>query len=610
MALTATPVQASASLASITELSGYADGALVTGEIVFLFGVGYLTLNRASVATVDNINTFATNSGSGRWILLVSTVANPTISVATTALLTSSIEDAGLAQGATIYVASIQEYVTLDKTSTATAARIAFLTKSGTGRWIRQSRTTLGWVSQTTWYVDATNGNDDNSGATTLLPLQTVNELTKRLVSLIGGITYTVNLLSDIPKTDDATFDIQVIPNGASLIPTLTINGFRTLVRSGTVTAATQANYASNSACFATIQDGAISWASDIGSFIVSGTHGGWIVKDQGAGTARVNAWWNDSTRSTVVPATAPSAAAAYSVYSLSKWRPNIQGDFNCCTVIFNNINFDAPGCQGTTGLVAYRSVNSVNFFACKFSDEGVATEGGGISSVSRSLGASEDREFSLIQCLLRKTITDSFAMFLNGRMSITTGTCFLNIYIILGQRGFCLPWISSCLLQSSVMSVSISTVNNSSYIPRVHLGDFSSGLTANGLAIMDCNLITGSYGTINFGLYIGLGANVHSNGALVGNAGAGFYGVVINEGATLTTDQDVNPIVTGALGDFLCGDLTTHLPPLRTLTTFGGATAPVPVACTTWATWAASPFSRNVVADTNLSKIVLAKYS
>jgi collagen triple helix repeat protein len=152
----------------------------------------------------------------------------PTLtSVANIAAL-SAIDDSLFSSGTTVFVGnpanavpSVLDYFWLDKTSTLPVDGITVVpTLSGTGRWLRLNISNIAWRTQTTWFVDSTNGNDENTGADSGHPLKTVPELIERrwgsrqLVGVAGSTT-TINFITSSPP-EQITGHVRMVP-GASL---------------------------------------------------------------------------------------------------------------------------------------------------------------------------------------------------------------------------------------------------------------------------------------------------------------------------------------------------------------------------------------------------------
>jgi len=109
-----------------------------------------------------------------------------------------------LPDGAIVYVQSVKAYFQLDKASTETADGISVVAAFGGGRWYRKPSDFAGispWLQQTTWYVDAVDGDDENTGLTSGVPIKTFAELRRRFGDdpLIDQ-TYHVFMLSDVPE--------------------------------------------------------------------------------------------------------------------------------------------------------------------------------------------------------------------------------------------------------------------------------------------------------------------------------------------------------------------------------------------------------------------------
>lgn len=101
-----------------------------------------------------------------------------------------------------------------------------------------------GYELQTAWYVDATNGNDSNSGLTSDTAIKTFKELANRLNGENISQTTTVNLLSAVyPMTDLFELDIKLSGDNTQLL----INGSGAISQTArTLTSVTAPNAASN----------------------------------------------------------------------------------------------------------------------------------------------------------------------------------------------------------------------------------------------------------------------------------------------------------------------------------------------------------------------------
>lgn len=91
----------------------------------------------------------------------------------------------------TAYVQTVRAYYNYDSTSALTADGITVVTATGGGRWLRNSEPSLSWAYQATWFIDATNGNDENTGATSGAgatgPLKHWAELQRRIDTRFGA---------------------------------------------------------------------------------------------------------------------------------------------------------------------------------------------------------------------------------------------------------------------------------------------------------------------------------------------------------------------------------------------------------------------------------------
>lgn len=152
------------------------------------------------------------------------------------------------------------------------------------------------WGIQPVWYVDPRNStglaSDDNVGDTALNPLLTMTELAFRLSRpTIIRVPPTVNMLSAGTANDGFFYDLALdtdydYPAGVDIV------GFATELATGTLTAATPQNPATNA--YETITIAGFDWTPYVGKRVrvVSGTNVGacgWVAKAVSTGVAVVS---------------------------------------------------------------------------------------------------------------------------------------------------------------------------------------------------------------------------------------------------------------------------------------------------------------------------------
>jgi hypothetical protein len=153
----------------------------------------------------------------------------------------------------------------------------------------------------TDWFIDASTGNDADTGITAATALRTHAELEKRInaggklltppVGLSGLRITTVNILTDLPDTDPINLDGVVLGKDAYL---LYKGGVASTDRTETFTDVVAMNPASNQPF--EVKDTAMSgaWQDDLGRRIriTTGARNNtimWVAKDLGANQARVS---------------------------------------------------------------------------------------------------------------------------------------------------------------------------------------------------------------------------------------------------------------------------------------------------------------------------------
>lgn len=123
--------------------------------------------------------------------------------------------------GAVCFVQTTQAYYAyVPARAPAVVNQISVLSTAGNaaGGWQRIGFPNQVWLKQTSWFVDASAGNDENSGKTAILALKTVQELWWRVTAgtgvwVVPGVSVTVNVV-DASAGDTMMFSCSA-PDGA-----------------------------------------------------------------------------------------------------------------------------------------------------------------------------------------------------------------------------------------------------------------------------------------------------------------------------------------------------------------------------------------------------------
>jgi hypothetical protein len=259
----------------------------------------------------------------------------------------TALDDAAFAEGANVAVASVRDFFELDKTSTLTVDGVTVLaTASGSGRWLRRSVPSLAWVSQTTWHINASTGDDENDGNTAGTALATHAELVRRIGDLPVMDFVFVNIDSDL--TEDIQMPFRCITEGGQLVGAMLYSGTTSVVRSGTFTAGTQdwvhTPQASRQEGLV-VQSGLGSWERAIGQRIrvTSGPSTdavSWVLSNTAADTARVSTWMDINTFGGVA---GPSSGDDYDIEQLPVITGSITAE-GAAVISFNSIAVEQPG--------------------------------------------------------------------------------------------------------------------------------------------------------------------------------------------------------------------------------------------------------------------------
>lgn len=253
-------------------------------------------------------------SGSPTLVSILQAISGGSNTVADLAAL-SALDDTKLDDGSLVPVETLHDGFFLDKASTATVDGITIVaTKSDVGRWHRSNLTSNRWLSQATWYINATTGDDENDGSNGN-QLKTLNEFLRRTGTGTLPQFTIINVETDLDEPGGYVFR-------GDYSSFLQIIGTRTVIGTGTLTSVQLWDDTQVPGQDGQLVDTGIptSWTAsgylDKMLVMTAGASAGgtaWIVKDLGSTTARFSPMYSDAF--TVVDPTADT----YEVVGLSK---------------------------------------------------------------------------------------------------------------------------------------------------------------------------------------------------------------------------------------------------------------------------------------------------
>jgi hypothetical protein len=435
----------------------------------------------------------------------------------------------------------------------AVADGITVIASASGFRWLRQLDPHPVWTAQLAWEY-STAGTLEASGVPGS-PVASVAEIFRRL-RRVDTSPYVITLLSPVAAADRARLTMDYTMAGAIDGTSFTFLGARTVLFSGAFTATSATVPATNSQ--ATVTDVTMGWAANLGRHVVmtSGPALGAtsvVLRDLGAGVARVSEWIFEATG--IFSAT-PIPADTFNVVSETSWAAplQLQGTDTVKTVVV----FDK--CQIDTTLVTPRAID-LRFVGCRFVNAINVPLLGGIeclftgcawffAAVTRFLFAVVGR----VDCTGGGAVNARFETLAFGslrmnRLVINGGNVRTHVSVNPGPGG----------------QILVPTGNN--------LGIFDS--PAGEPAIL-----------------LHRGTMMSIQGTLYGSGNA-TYGAVVKNNGRLMIATGITPTITGTSGDVQLDEAATAMPSLEPA---AGLVLPALSALTTWAHWAAAPFSRNVM--------------
>lgn len=579
------PSNVSTSVATPALLVGIPTGGLRAGDLAYTISSDqYFAFLPASVAAVGASVYYADCSLSGtypgRWVLKIAG-ANAYAEVPNAAAL-ASIQTAGLPLGAQIWIDSYRTWARLDTTASAGAAVAdkVFASDSASFKWVRMATPLGAWdfTYATEVYVNETTGNNENDGTTSGTALRTVEEVGNRIPYLDHDLTIRVG-------SNLSGVTLNMTPRTRARI-TLSMRDGATVFATGTAAVVGNPNPAGNATGTITAT-GIASWVTSVGKIVEA--DGG-----TGIGTLCYSFVLADSAGTGLIPKFCQYSNSAFpGLFNSTGVATNPNGNVRVLTLaqitgpITVNVGQAAfitlcvdrtPAGAGNPMLSGSNVLEVASLFSTPWVSTATSKAPFNVwCSCGIPAGASFYAQPGTWQaigggCLGNITATVNGASFVFGGFIIYGGG------LVLGN--------STASTQSSQV---FANLNNG--------GNFAQGLGVFNAAVFGATNPNGD------GVVLWAGAQLSSSGATgglygSGNAGRGLSIQGVRSGAIIGAAY--TPTITGVGGDIRWQTFATAISPL-----LAGAAVPAASALTTWAQWAAAPFTR-VVSDYNTGCFLL----
>ena len=377
--------------------------------------------------------------------------------------------------------------------STAATDGITVIAAIGGGNWLRLDPAPEAWGLQTSWYVDSIIGNDEATGLDSSHPIKTHIEYERRTgdtpittninVYLLGSITEAITIRrrnGQIPGTPDIYLNYY-----GAMTPWL----------SGTLTGATARNPATNQAN--EIVDASVAdWTPYIGQIIEIPTKNctGVVLKNLGAGRARISQFWDTSNPALYVEVNNITVGDGYQIQSRSQVadvRFEGQSHEACHTYVYN-LEITSTSCK-------HFACGPALFQGCCFAGDVILY----------------DDAFITFSCCWVAGVLGAISGFVQ-----TWGGAANAL-----SAEHTSKWISNGF---TVQGIGSSADRGYAYVYT----DSELRIKVNGLGIFDCTIV--SYpGAITIQAMV----NVYLNGPIYGNVGVGTNYVFYAQGATIEYD-------------------------------------------------------------------------
>lgn len=313
----------------------------------------------------------------------------------------------GLEDGVVAFVNSVEAQWTFDATSVAVADGITIAQPVvGPGRWFRVPGFSVKWTLQTTWFVSPV-GDDENPGLVVGSPIQTLNELSRR----ISGGTIDASVLVTLAAGFVGDLDLELYIDNDLVF--FQIQGNVTSTAPAALTAVTPTNPGADARGLVTTA--ATPFVDLTRVRLTSGVSAGaiaWVTRVPGANQANVSRWATTNPLLTDEPTIAEAAVGndiVTDTLGTLMGRPNLICH-GAGTILVRDCTIQATGNTAIRGKGDRPNRAGIYFYGCRF------------SPVSRF----RDADCVLVSCSMAGTQIEKSS--LRCRASVFTDT-FMNVF-------------------------------------------------------------------------------------------------------------------------------------------------------------------------------------
>lgn len=262
---------------------------------------------------------------------------HPVLAVANRAALVS-LSAAAMNDGTPCWVNTYGAWFDLQTSALATSADTVITASGAAGKqWLRREIPNRAFWAATTWFVNPSTGNNENSGVTALLPLASLAEWRRRVLRAQWAAGVTLTLQADIADADELVVDSD---------GSLTVQGTVTVLDTRTVSVAQARDPATNAANEVTMP---VDWSAHVGRFVrVQGTTNyAMITRNVGGGgtIVRLSELWNTTTNAQVA-AGGVTAGQILEVVTQTKGPLQVR-KLGRLSMSMNDVRLDGAGATG-----------------------------------------------------------------------------------------------------------------------------------------------------------------------------------------------------------------------------------------------------------------------